>query len=57
VLTWEKVLGSAINSSGGAAPPGAPVAEAQCSAMVDAFRRAQRDPQDVDYVELHATGR
>lgn len=41
---------------GGGAPPGAPVAEAQREAMVQAFKRAGRNPRDVDYIELHATG-
>ncbi|TFY67380.1 hypothetical protein EVJ58_g1650 [Rhodofomes roseus] len=41
---------------GGAAPPGAPVAEAQRAAMRQAFTRANRSFRDVDYVEVHATG-
>ncbi|PCH33723.1 hypothetical protein WOLCODRAFT_94052 [Wolfiporia cocos MD-104 SS10] len=53
---YATVLGTSINSCGGYAPPGAPVAEAQRDAMIDAFRRAGRNPQEVDYVELHATG-
>ncbi|TFK24574.1 hypothetical protein FA15DRAFT_756455 [Coprinopsis marcescibilis] len=53
---YATIQGSAINSTGAGAPPGAPVAEAQCDAMVQAFSRASRQPSDVDYVELHATG-
>ncbi|PCH36322.1 hypothetical protein WOLCODRAFT_108541 [Wolfiporia cocos MD-104 SS10] len=53
---YATVLGTSINSCGGYAPPGAPVAEAQRDAMIDAFRRAGRSPQEVDFVELHATG-
>ncbi|EGN93605.1 hypothetical protein SERLA73DRAFT_63646, partial [Serpula lacrymans var. lacrymans S7.3] len=53
---YATILGTAINSTGGGAPPGAPVPEAQRDAMLHAFRRAGRRPQDVDFVELHATG-
>ncbi|KAF8166303.1 thiolase-like protein [Mycena galopus ATCC 62051] len=44
------------NSTGLGGPPGAPVAESQCDAMVLAFERANRIPSEVAYVELHATG-
>lgn len=50
------MLGTSINNAGAAAPPGAPVAEAQCAAMEEAYRRAGRSPKEVDFVELHATG-
>ncbi|KAH9840916.1 putative polyketide synthase [Rhodofomes roseus] len=53
---YATVLGTSINSAGGAAPPGAPVAEAQRAAMRQAFTRANRSFRDVDYVEVHATG-
>ncbi|KAF8898051.1 hypothetical protein CPB84DRAFT_1748061 [Gymnopilus junonius] len=53
---YATILGTAINSTGSAAPPGAPVAESQRDAMVQAFQRAGRSPREVDYVELHATG-
>ncbi|EPQ52402.1 polyketide synthase, partial [Gloeophyllum trabeum ATCC 11539] len=38
------------------APVNAPVASAQYDAMRRAFAQARRDPREVDYVELHATG-
>ncbi|RDB25816.1 Reducing polyketide synthase FUB1 [Hypsizygus marmoreus] len=50
------VLGSAINTCGAAAPVSAPVAAAQADAMRKAFKQAGRNPSDVDFVELHATG-
>ncbi|KAF4610126.1 hypothetical protein D9613_010407 [Agrocybe pediades] len=53
---YATVLGTAINSTGGAAAPGAPVAESQRDAMIQAFERAGKSPREVDYVELHATG-
>ncbi|KAJ7656557.1 hypothetical protein B0H17DRAFT_1265163 [Mycena rosella] len=53
---YATILGTSINSTGSGGPPGAPVAESQHEAMVDAFQRACRLPQDVAYVELHATG-
>ncbi|KZT12695.1 uncharacterized protein LAESUDRAFT_668561 [Laetiporus sulphureus 93-53] len=53
---YATILGTAINSVGAGGPPGAPVADAQQEAMVQAFKRAGRAPQEVDYVELHATG-
>ncbi|KAL6298480.1 hypothetical protein BKA93DRAFT_830667 [Sparassis latifolia] len=53
---YATVLGTAINSTGSGAPPGAPVAESQRDAMIQAFNRAGRRPEEVDYVEAHATG-
>ncbi|EJD43640.1 ketoacyl-synt-domain-containing protein [Auricularia subglabra TFB-10046 SS5] len=53
---YATVLGTAINSSGSAVPVNAPHGPAQEAAMHEAFRRAQRQPSDVDFVELHATG-
>ncbi|KAK7056358.1 hypothetical protein VNI00_002912 [Paramarasmius palmivorus] len=50
------ILSTVINNSGQGAPPGAPVAERQRDAMIEAYRRAKKDLKDVDYVELHATG-
>lgn len=52
-----QILATSINSTGGAAPPGAPVGEAQRDAMIHAFRRSGKDPRDVDFVEMHATGK
>jgi acyl transferase domain-containing protein len=50
------ILGTGINSSGSIAPVNAPVASAQEEAMRRAFRMAGRSPQDVSFLELHATG-
>ncbi|KAJ7661572.1 thiolase-like protein [Mycena polygramma] len=53
---YATILGTAINSTGSGGPLGAPVAESQFHAMKTAFERAGRNPGDVAYVELHATG-
>ena len=45
-----------MNSSGSLVPANAPAAAAQRDAMQRAFRAAGRTPQDVDFLELHATG-
>jgi acyl transferase domain-containing protein len=50
------ILGTGINSSGSIAPVNAPVASAQENAMRRAFQMAGRSPQDVSFLELHATG-
>ncbi|KIJ24179.1 hypothetical protein M422DRAFT_275098 [Sphaerobolus stellatus SS14] len=50
------VLGTGINSSGGAAPVNAPVAEAQINAMERAYERTGKSPSEADFLELHATG-
>ncbi|KAF7348024.1 putative polyketide synthase [Mycena sanguinolenta] len=53
---YATILGTAINSTGSGGPPGAPVAGSQARAMEIAFERAGRNPSDVAYVEVHATG-
>ncbi|KAI0944350.1 Type I Iterative Polyketide synthase (PKS) [Taiwanofungus camphoratus] len=53
---YATILGTGINSSGSLAPPNAPVASAQQDAMLRAFAQTQRRPQEVDFLELHATG-
>jgi acyl transferase domain-containing protein len=55
-LTMLQILGTAINSSGSGAPLYAPNATAQKQCIRDAFADAKRDPKEVDFVELHATG-
>jgi acyl transferase domain-containing protein len=50
------ILGTGINSSGSIEPVNAPVASAQEDAMRRAFQTAERSPQDVSFLELHATG-
>ena len=52
-----QILGTGVNSSGSIAPVSAPVASAQRDAMRRAFSQTDRKPQDVDFLELHATGR
>ncbi|PBK91716.1 hypothetical protein ARMGADRAFT_1166511 [Armillaria gallica] len=53
---YGTILGTAINAGGSAAPPNAPIAEAQRQVMIKAFERAGRSPKEVSYVECHATG-
>ncbi|KAJ7751452.1 putative polyketide synthase [Mycena metata] len=53
---YASILGTGINSAGSAAPVSAPVAEAQKAAMHRAYAGTGRLPQEVDYIELHATG-
>ncbi|EGO18727.1 putative polyketide synthase [Serpula lacrymans var. lacrymans S7.9] len=53
---YATILGTGINSSGSMAPANSPVAVAQRDAMQRAFNQAKRKPQEVDFVELHATG-
>ncbi|KAK0216124.1 putative polyketide synthase [Armillaria fumosa] len=53
---YASILGVGINSTGSAAPVSAPVADAQADAMRRAFAGTGRDPSEVDFVELHATG-
>lgn len=57
LIHFPQILGTGINSSGSLAPPNAPVAEAQVDAMRRAFSQANRNPSDVDFVELHSTGK
>ncbi|KAH7906790.1 hypothetical protein BJ138DRAFT_1071251 [Hygrophoropsis aurantiaca] len=53
---YGTILGTGINASGASAPAYAPVADAQAGAMRRAFQGTGRDPKDVDFVEMHATG-
>ncbi|KAJ7730966.1 putative polyketide synthase [Mycena maculata] len=53
---YATILGTSVNSTGAAGPPGAPVGESQSQAMKVAFERAGRTPSDVSYIEVHATG-
>jgi len=50
------ILGSAINSNGARAPLHAPSGVAQQECIRAAYAQAGRDPKEVDFVELHATG-
>ena len=50
------MVGSVINANGGNAPLMAPSGLLQQRYTEAAFKDAGRDPNDVDYVELHATG-
>ncbi|KAJ7192839.1 thiolase-like protein [Mycena pura] len=53
---YATVCGTSTNNNGAGGPPAAPVAQYQADAMKAAFLRARRDPRDVSYVEVHATG-
>ncbi|KAF9653249.1 hypothetical protein BDM02DRAFT_3182788 [Thelephora ganbajun] len=53
---YAVMLGTAINANGGDASLMAPSGPLQRSCLEFAFKNAGRDPNDVDYVELHATG-
>ncbi|GJJ15309.1 Type I Iterative PKS [Clathrus columnatus] len=53
---YATILGSAINATGHQGPLNAPVATAQQDAMLRAYKRAGRVPDEVDFVEMHATG-
>ena len=57
LLTFSmQILGTGVNSSGSIAPASAPVASAQRDAMQRAFNQTDRCPEEVDFLELHATG-
>ncbi|KAJ7459820.1 hypothetical protein FB451DRAFT_1182121 [Mycena latifolia] len=53
---YASILGTAINSTGSAAPAYAPVATAQRNAMEKAFSQTDCLPSDIDFIEAHATG-
>ncbi|KAH9934350.1 uncharacterized protein B0H18DRAFT_1188403 [Fomitopsis serialis] len=53
---YANMLGTGLSASGSLAPVHAPAATAQLEAMKRAYRGTGRDPREVDYVELHATG-
>ncbi|KIY47770.1 hypothetical protein FISHEDRAFT_44661, partial [Fistulina hepatica ATCC 64428] len=53
---YATILGTGINSGGGAAPVSAPIARAQEDAMERAYHGTGHDPRQVDFVEMHATG-
>ncbi|KAH9928894.1 uncharacterized protein B0H18DRAFT_1084333 [Fomitopsis serialis] len=53
---YANILGTGINACGSAGPVHAPIASAQAEAMERAFHATGYVPQDVDFVEMHATG-
>ncbi|GJJ10518.1 Type I Iterative PKS [Clathrus columnatus] len=53
---YATILASAINSAGSQGPLNAPVAAAQQAAMMRAYEISGRNPSEVDFVEMHATG-
>ena len=55
-IARPQILGTGVNSSGSLAPVNAPVASAQLDAAKRAFAQTGRTPQEVDFIELHATG-
>ena len=56
IYVFSQILGTGINSCGSVAPVSAPVASAQRDAMKRAFHLTGRRPEEVDFLELHATG-
>ncbi|KAJ3839953.1 putative polyketide synthase [Lentinula raphanica] len=53
---YGSILGTGINATGNSAPVYAPLASAQEDAMRKAYVGTGRTPQEVDFIELHATG-
>ncbi|KAJ7447113.1 hypothetical protein B0H11DRAFT_1745206, partial [Mycena galericulata] len=53
---YAEIVGSAINATGSRLPLNVPSGSAQEFCIREAFRKADIDPEDADYVELHATG-
>ncbi|KAJ4480137.1 putative polyketide synthase [Lentinula aciculospora] len=53
---YGSILGTGINATGNSAPVYAPLASAQEDAMRKAYVGTRRSPQEVDFIELHATG-
>ncbi|KDQ18683.1 hypothetical protein BOTBODRAFT_154644 [Botryobasidium botryosum FD-172 SS1] len=53
---YATILGSAINSAGSGSPVGVPVGSAQKDCIRKAYAQTDRQPQEADFVELHATG-
>ncbi|KAJ4493057.1 hypothetical protein C8J55DRAFT_556028 [Lentinula edodes] len=53
---YGSILGTGINATGNSAPVYAPLASAQEDAMRKAYVATGRSPQEVDFIELHATG-
>ncbi|KAJ7842961.1 polyketide synthase [Mycena olivaceomarginata] len=53
---YATVLNTAVNSTGSVAPVKTPVADAQATAMLTAYKGIGRSPTEVDFVECHATG-
>ena len=52
---WQ-ILGTAINNNGSDVTLSKPSGKLQQQCIRDAFLNAGREPREVDYVELHATG-
>ncbi|KAH8835100.1 polyketide synthase [Flagelloscypha sp. PMI_526] len=53
---YATILGTGVSGNGSAAPPSAPVADGQREAMIRCFHGLNYKPEDVDFVEMHATG-
>lgn len=53
---WSTLLGSSVNQNGVSAGLTVPNGSAQEQVMTDAVVRANIDPNDVDFLESHATG-
>lgn len=55
-LIVHQILGTSIASTGSNLPLNVPNPDTYRRCMVNAFKNANRDVTDVDYLELHATG-
>lgn len=53
---WATVAGSAVNQNGVSAGLTVPNGNAQSQVILDAVKRAEIAPEEVDYLEAHATG-
>ena len=53
---WATVAGSAVNQNGVSAGLTVPNGSAQSQVILDAVKRAEIAPEEVDYLEAHATG-
>jgi acyl transferase domain-containing protein len=54
---WSQILGSGVSTCGGLAPVNAPVAEMQANAADRAWAETGRKFNEVDFVEVHGTGK
>ncbi|KAF7348045.1 Polyketide synthase [Mycena sanguinolenta] len=53
---YSVILGSAINATGSHMPLSVPNGVAQQWCIAEAYKKSGLNPQDADYIELHATG-
>lgn len=53
---YSVVVGSCINNNGARASLYAPCPTGQQECILEAFKRAGKNPREVDYIEYHMTG-